>query len=425
MVLTPTADTTGQRPLRVTIISQGHPSLVIGGSERSALSLFDNLKAMEGISPTFVARAEHRHLGHDGHFGRFRGRPDEILWVPPPLDHFRMVSRSPDTLRQQVSELLADTRPDIVHVHHYGAFGADLFRIIAEVGQVPVVATLHEYLAICHNHGQMVKVAGGLCDEEYYTDCHACYPEYSSGKFFLRKQLLLESFAPVARYLAPSRFLAERYISWGLPRDRVAVAENPLPLRPPPEGARPIRGGGRPLILGFFGQITPFKGVDILLDALLIAQALLPPGAIELALFGANLEFWQPGFRDAIEAKIVALGPAVKRRGPYRNEDVLDLMRRVDWVVVPSIWWENSPVVIQEAKAAGVPVLCSNIGGMAEKVSPGRDGLHFKAGDARDLAEKLIVIASGGADDLRPVPMPQAALTSAIVDAYRLAATAA
>jgi glycosyltransferase involved in cell wall biosynthesis len=64
-------------------------------------------------------------------------------------------------------------------------------------------------------------------------------------------------------------------------------------------------------------------------------------------------------------------------------------MAEIDWVVVPSRWWENSPLVIQEAFLHGRPVICSDIGGMAEKVSDGVNGLHFRAGDAGSLALAL------------------------------------
>jgi glycosyltransferase involved in cell wall biosynthesis len=64
-------------------------------------------------------------------------------------------------------------------------------------------------------------------------------------------------------------------------------------------------------------------------------------------------------------------------------------MANLDWVVVPSVWWENSPLVIQEAFHFGKPVICSDIGGMAEKVRDGVDGLHFRAADPRSLAEVI------------------------------------
>ncbi len=72
-----------------------------------------------------------------------------------------------------------------------------------------------------------------------------------------------------------------------------------------------------------------------------------------------------------------------------------ELMAEVDWVIVPSIWWENSPLVIQEAFTYGRPVICSGIGGMAEKVTDGVNGLHFRVGDPRSLAETMRRAARG------------------------------
>ena len=64
-------------------------------------------------------------------------------------------------------------------------------------------------------------------------------------------------------------------------------------------------------------------------------------------------------------------------------------MSDVDWVIVPSSWWENSPLVIQEAFKFGRPVIAADIGGMAEKVTDGKNGLHFRARNPRDLADKI------------------------------------
>jgi glycosyltransferase involved in cell wall biosynthesis len=75
--------------------------------------------------------------------------------------------------------------------------------------------------------------------------------------------------------------------------------------------------------------------------------------------------------------------------GAYRQDQVDRLMRSVDAVLVPSIWWENSPVVIEEAMRNNRPVICSDIGGMAEKVRPGIDGFHFRHGSAQELGYLL------------------------------------
>src|SRR5439155_21227621 len=78
----------------------------------------------------------------------------------------------------------------------------------------------------------------------------------------------------------------------------------------------------------------------------------------------------------------------------YAHDELQRLMDNIDWVIVPSIWWENSPLVIQEAFAYGKPILCSDIGGMAEKVTHGVNGLHFHVRDPVHLAQRIREAAS-------------------------------
>jgi len=84
----------------------------------------------------------------------------------------------------------------------------------------------------------------------------------------------------------------------------------------------------------------------------------------------------------------------VRYLGPYDETQVDCLMRGVDAVVVPSIWWENRPLVIQEALRNQRPVICSDVGGMAETVRDGIDGFHFTVGSAPELARLLAKLAA-------------------------------
>ncbi|MGH7818600.1 MAG: glycosyltransferase, partial [Candidatus Binatia bacterium] len=79
--------------------------------------------------------------------------------------------------------------------------------------------------------------------------------------------------------------------------------------------------------------------------------------------------------------------------GAYDNDRVGEILADVDVVVVPSLWYENSPLTIQEAFIAGVPVITADVGGMAELVREGAGGLRFRIGDAEDLREKLRRVA--------------------------------
>jgi glycosyltransferase involved in cell wall biosynthesis len=109
----------------------------------------------------------------------------------------------------------------------------------------------------------------------------------------------------------------------------------------------------------------------------------------KLCIFGGNLENQPVAFRERFDRLIERAGRRARFFGSYRSEELPRLMEQVDWLIMPSIWWENSPVVIQEAFLHGRPPIVVDIGGMAEKVRHGVDGLHFRAGSPEDLADRL------------------------------------
>jgi glycosyltransferase involved in cell wall biosynthesis len=88
-------------------------------------------------------------------------------------------------------------------------------------------------------------------------------------------------------------------------------------------------------------------------------------------------------------ARALDAAPDAIHLGAYTRHEQPRLMADIDWVVVPSVWWENDPLVIREAFAHGRPVICSNVGGMAESVRDGIDGLHFARGNARSLEQVM------------------------------------
>jgi glycosyltransferase involved in cell wall biosynthesis len=141
-------------------------------------------------------------------------------------------------------------------------------------------------------------------------------------------------------------------------------------------------------VFGFFGQINPFKGVDVVLRAAeAIAKVPQLAGRLRLRVHG-NLIGQPQAFVDRL-LKLVETIPFLSYLGPYSNADVIKLMSTCDYVLVPSLWWENSPVVIQEAFAAKRPVICTGIGGMAEKVTNDVSGLHFRLNDHLDLVSAM------------------------------------
>jgi glycosyltransferase involved in cell wall biosynthesis len=242
----------------------------------------------------------------------------------------------------------------------------------------------------------MVKTkTNRLCNKASPLDCGRCFPQLGARDFFLRQRYIQTMLEAVDKFISPSNFLAERFVAWGLPADRVTVLENMPPV--PHAGRRTVRAApeplstGRDIHVGFFGQMSPLKGITVLIDAAAELQQDSTDNLV-VDIYGDYSN--QPAeFQLRVTEALEKAGSNVSYHGPYDNSEVLDLMRGVDAVVVPSIWWENSPVVIQEALLVGRPVICSDIGGMAEKVRPGLDGLHFAAGRARSLARVLQSIA--------------------------------
>src|SRR5690606_24699095 len=95
--------------------------------------------------------------------------------------------------------------------------------------------TLHEFLAICHHYGQMVRRGSFvLCERSGPRECARCFPDQSPQNFFLRKAYIMRYFREVDHFISPSEFLAGRYVEWGLERSRIAVIEN---------GSRPVVQG--------------------------------------------------------------------------------------------------------------------------------------------------------------------------------------
>jgi glycosyltransferase involved in cell wall biosynthesis len=246
---------------------------------------------------------------------------------------------------------------------------------------------LHEYIAICVNNGQMIKTSGRLCYQASPRECSQCFPHKRPEDFFLRERYIKSFFALVDHFISPSEFLKKRYAAWGLDANSITVIENGLQMgeRIPPRALAADEGRGR---FAYLGQINPFKGVDLILEAFSRLPRMVRQ-RVSLDVFGSGLESQSADFRAKVEGLMASLKDVVRFHGPYEQEELPDIMRQTDWVLMGSVWWENSPVVIQEAFKFGRPVLCPDIGGMAEKVLVGTGGLHYRARDPIALAAAI------------------------------------
>jgi len=383
---------TDTAPLKVLIASHSHPRFSNGGAEIAGYQLFTDLKSRPNCQAWFLGCIRNpKHQRSGATFSQPFG-PEEFFYTPGGFDWFKF-SNLDANFPGEFRRLLGELRPQVVHFTHYIVLGLEaLLHVRRALPQARIVVTLHEFLAICNHFGQMVTPEDhALCHRASQVRCSACFPDRDPADFYLRERYIKRFFDLVDHFIAPSEFLADRYIAWGLPARKVSVIENlvPLPRLTARTGAAREPG---PLRVGFFGQISFLKGIDVLFDAAQILEDAQQTG-VSIEVFG-DYRGQPPQFQSQFLERVTKVGRNVSVRGPYEPERVDELMRQVDLVVTPSIWWENSPLVIQEALRNRRPVVCSDIGGMAEKVRDGQDGFHFPVGNAVALASLLTRIAA-------------------------------
>jgi glycosyltransferase involved in cell wall biosynthesis len=388
------------RDFKVLFVSHNHAAVRPGGLELYAQDLYEAARAQGEFEPVYLARTgppfspeTSEEAGKQ--FAMLGSDPGQYLFynhVSRDLSNYDALfgrTANKEDLTRAYAEFLEGHQPDVVHFHHTLFLGYDIVRVTRNVlPDVPIVYSLHEYVPICHRDGQMIRTKNDeICQEESPRRCHECFPQISPQAFYMRKRFIQSHLALVDCFVVPSEYVAERYSEWGISRSKIVVktySRQPISITADElELEDEMRARNR---FAFFGQLSPYKGADVLLEAM---DLLGEDFDGELLIFGANLEIQNPTFRARFEALLDHERSNVKFRGSYERADIPRLMAQVDWVVVPSIWWETGPIVVWEAFQNGRPVISSDIGGMSEKVTDGVTGLHFRTGDPRDLAEVI------------------------------------
>ncbi|MGB1547501.1 MAG: glycosyltransferase family 4 protein [Alphaproteobacteria bacterium] len=278
--------------------------------------------------------------------------------------------------RQRMAECIAEHDPDLVHVHNFfPLLTPSIFDACMDAG-VASVMTLHNYRLICP--AATLYRSGHVCEEcvtgsPYHAVLHGCYRGSQPGSLAVARMVARHRKAGTwqtrpDRFVALTEFAKRKFVEGGLPKSRIRVKPNFLPEGDGGAEAAGAREGGL-----FVGRASPEKGVRMLLRAW---RGLDVP--LRLAGGGPLLE----EVRREAPASVAVLGVCAKK-------DVAEEMRRAAFLVFPSEWYEGFPMVLLEAFRAGLPVIASKLGAMAEIVEEGRNGLAFAPGDADALAEKV------------------------------------
>jgi glycosyltransferase involved in cell wall biosynthesis len=244
--------------------------------------------------------------------------------------------------------------------------------------QAKLLLTLHDYWGPCVYEGRLLRASGELCAGGDPVSCDQCLGGDRRGELAIRALRLQRMFGVIDQLLCPSFFLKQRYLEWGVDPRRISVMENlPASERASPS---PVQGArDESLVVGFFGQVNPWKGLDLLIEAI---------GLVRERGFELQLEV------NGAEQLDGETNLGVQFNGGYEPHQLAERMARVDVVAMASSWYENSPMVIQEAFLHGRPVIAPRLGGMAEKIRDGQTGVLVQPGSATAMAEALQRLAN-------------------------------
>jgi glycosyltransferase involved in cell wall biosynthesis len=288
--------------------------------------------------------------------------------------------------RALTAHVLAETRPDIVHLHNFfPLLTPSVLDACADV-RVPVVHTLHNYRLLCAN-GLLLRgdAPCELCVEgtPYRAARYGCYRDSRLVSAAVAQMLATHRKrgtwrTKVDRYIALTQFGKALFVRGGLPADKIAVKPNFAP-EPEPPAALSVVDPERTYAL-YLGELTRHKGIDVLLHA----WRHVP---IDLHVAG-------DGPLASEVQKAASRNDRIRYLGRLERREVESELAGAAFVVFPSLLFETFGLALIEAFAQATPVLASRLGTAVEIVTDGETGLHFAPGDAADLAAKATWLAA-------------------------------
>lgn len=394
--------------MRILYISHGHPSESLGGGELAAWRLFQHFSQHLGNSSCgFLAASRRKYQFLPG--CQIHGLTEREWLIRPSsnnLIHDTAVSLRNDS---PLSYSLQSLRPQLIHAHHYLHVGLDLlYALKSWFPDALMLLTLHEYWGICPFEGRLLRRSGETCPAPDVAQCNKCLGGDHEAQLAVRSRRIRYFFSLIDHFISPSLFLKKRYLDWGVAPKKISVLENMPPphvvndtkLPLPIEERSFVIGLERPIPVmtcGYFGQASPWKGLDVILQAILIAKT--RDVHLRFQIHGLDTDYLDKLCIDSKYSSfwlhcrqlIAALGAQyVQVCGTYTQATQPSRLAELDCVLMASIWYENSPMVIQEAFASGRPVIAPRLGGMAEKVQHAQNGLLFQPGNPADLAKTLM-----------------------------------
>ncbi|MBZ0278918.1 MAG: glycosyltransferase family 4 protein [Anaerolineae bacterium] len=398
--------------MRILLAVHGFPPTHIGGAER----------ATERIARWLVQNGHHVEVftleNVDAPELKFETRHEDGLTVHRlSLDVRGDVPTFVQTYdNQQIGMLFRDVLRtgsfDIVHLVSGYLLGVEIIRAAQEMG-IPTVLTLTEYWFMCvrlnlldnndtlcagpdnddkctrcimndkRRYRYLGQYAPSIMDTFWSLAQYTSLAEVKIREVATRREVLERTLDSVDLVICPSQFIMNKFAEFGYDTSKFVLI--PHGIGASDETAIQHNAPDSVLRLGYMGQIKPHKGVDLIVQAVVNLLQLKQP---------VSLDIWGDTNNSlTYAAKMLRQSrpyPTIHWNGSFKgSEQLKQVLSQFEVLVVPSRWYENSPTVILEAFKAGIPVITTRLGGMAELVTHEKNGLLFKLNDLDDLTNNI------------------------------------
>lgn len=333
------------------------------------------------------------------------------------------------------SEFLKSKRPDIIHSFHLGNLSASLITECVKLN-IPTVFTATDFWFVCPKcqlrmsdnstcsgpSANAINCLAHMLNRDYlnllpdwllkllvWAVKQIWWPEKRYlplvPAILSRPAFLKRIINHIDRVLVPTRLMEQTLLRYGLERGKIRYIPYGINLNNIER--YPFKPAGEKVSIGFIGTIAEHKGAHVLLEAVRLLPEDLP---VEIFIYGKLEEV--PEYTARLK-EIAGGDERIHFCGTFPNHKIGFVFSQLDCLVVPSIWYENTPLVIYSAQSTNTPVIATNLGGMAEVIRHEKNGLLFEKGDAVQLAHLIMricedrnLLSTLSANSIKPKSIP-------------------
>ncbi len=403
--------------MRILQVAHQYPPAHVGGVELYTRAISHALTA-RGHTVTVFCRSFTRATPE------IRDEQGVRIWAAyqgdwDPLRRFWGTFHAP-AIARAFRQALDEAQPEIVHIQHLMGLPTALGDLLQRRA-IPFVITLWDYWWVCANAQLLTNDSQRLCDgPRAYLNCARCALARSgkrrwrpamplaAGVLAWRNRRLRRILDASRALIAPTEFVRRWYSEHGAPAARLRILTPALEDAPP----RQEQSAHTPVRFLYVGGLTWQKGVHVLVEAFAGVQS-----AAELWIAGD--ESVEPEYVAALRARAPA---TVRFCGRLDRAALWETLAQVDVVAIPTLWYETFSFILSEAFAAGLPVIASRLGPLADRVRDGVDGLLVTPGDVAAWREALQRLAADAPlrHHLRARVSPPPSLAEHVADLERL-----